>query len=456
MDTPLMNALLRYQKANRVRCHMPGHKGKDDPIFGPLLSFDVTEISGTDSLYECSDALRETELLYSRLYDTADSLLSAGGSTLCIQTMLALVAKRGGHIIASRSIHVSAVNAMGLLGLNPVWVYPKGEAQLPGRILPEDIEKMLQTYPDALAVYITSPDYYGLVSDISAISEVCRRYHVPLLVDNAHGAHLRFLQPNRHPIALGASMCCDSLHKTLPTLTGAALLYLGQEFAAQFEGNGVSPSRSKEGGALYRQAKEKMSIFGSTSPNYLIMLSIDRCLSFLDNCDFTGMVKQIQELESIAQERGFRIPSGERDGCKLVLDATKLGYTGKELAQQMRDFGIEPEYADRVWVILLFSPLTEYRDYQTIKRFLHKLPALPERIVDPTPFVKPKISCTLSDAFLRDGEYLPLSQCEGRVAAAVKSPCPPGIPVVMPGEWIDKKLINVLKNSGISMLKVLK
>ncbi|WP_040195839.1 DegT/DnrJ/EryC1/StrS family aminotransferase [Candidatus Soleaferrea massiliensis] len=456
MDRPLLQAIEAYRHRQTVRCHMPGHKGKESGLFGKLCAYDVTEIPGTDSLYDCGGPLRLTELRLSALYGAADSLLSAGGSSLCIQTMLAMAAKRGGTLIASRSIHVSAVNAMGLLGLDPVWVYPRGEKHLAGRVQPGDVEQALRAHPDALAVYITSPDYYGIVSDIAAIAAVCRKHSVPLLVDNAHGAHLKFMERDMHPITLGASACCDSLHKTLPALTGAAALHLGKDYAVRYEPDGRLPAPRIQGCVLYRRAKEMMSVFGSTSPSYLIMLSIEDCCAQLPSLDFRLMAERIRRLEDIALAQGMRIPEGERDGIKLVVDATDLGYTGKALAQRMRADGIEPEYADAVWAILLFSPLTEPAEYDAVAQFLESLPhgrPLPGHLF---PSVLPEKCRTLPQAFLQESELLPVSECEGRIAAAVKSPCPPGIPVVMPGEKIDRKLIKLLNDSGILLLKVLK
>ncbi len=267
-ETPLRRALEEYIDAGWSRLHMPGHKGAPIEPFGPLAAYDLTEVEGTDSLFEDDGPLKELEEIFTQLYGTRSSVISAGGSTLCIQAMLRLVAREGGKVIAGRNIHAAAVNAMALLGLEPVWVYPQRytEERLIGRIAPADVAAVLQRESDICAVYITSPDYFGVMSDIEGIAEVAHAHGVPLLVDNAHGAHLRFLRGEDgrplHPMQLGADLCCDSLHKTLPALTGAALLHCNRE-------------------EYVPQLKGAMTVFGSTSSELpASMLSIDSTAAF--------------------------------------------------------------------------------------------------------------------------------------------------------------------------------
>ena len=256
MKPPLLDALEKQIGAGRARFHMPGHKGILPPPLCEAPAYDFTELPLTGSLFEGIGPMAETERAFSAFYNSGASLLSAGGSTLCIQAMLALGASPGGKIAAGRNCHAAAVNAMALLGLEPVWLYPdepSGTA-LPGRVSPALVGRALRENPDLQAVYLTSPDYFGVLCDVEAIAEICHRRRVPLLVDNAHGAHLAFF--GLHPMALGADLCCDSLHKTLPALTGAALLHLRD-------------------GARAEEARARMALFGSTSPSYLILLSVD-------------------------------------------------------------------------------------------------------------------------------------------------------------------------------------
>jgi arginine/lysine/ornithine decarboxylase len=188
-QTPLYQALRAYLQRDAARFHMPGHKGAAFPPFGECLAFDITEVAGADSLFEADGPLLQTEEALASLYGARRTLLSAGGSTLCIQTMLALAAGEGQKVIAGRNLHLAAVNAMALLGVEPVFVYPDGSsgAGIGGGLSRMALEAALREHPDVAAVYITSPDYFGVLSDIPALAALCRAHGVPLLVDNAMG-----------------------------------------------------------------------------------------------------------------------------------------------------------------------------------------------------------------------------------------------------------------------------
>ena len=187
ISTPLRAALEEYRKADWSRLHMPGHKGAALEPFGNLMEYDVTEVEGTDSLFEDDGPLKELEEIFTKLYGTRSTVISAGGSTLCIQAMLRMVARPNGKIVAGRNIHAAAVNAMALLGLEPEWVYPTRteEERLIGRLDPQQVEKqldaLLQKGEEVCAVYVTSPDYFGVMSDIRALAEVAHSRGVPLL-----------------------------------------------------------------------------------------------------------------------------------------------------------------------------------------------------------------------------------------------------------------------------------
>ncbi|WP_343252616.1 aminotransferase class I/II-fold pyridoxal phosphate-dependent enzyme [Ligaoa zhengdingensis] len=447
-QTPLFKAVSAYLARDASRFHMPGHKGfpanrsGERLPFGGAERYDITEVEGADSLYEADGALRALEEAYAKLYGSKRTLLSAGGATLCIQTMLALVAKLGGRVLAGRNLHTSAVSAMALLGLTPVWIYPDGAAGcgMGGRIRPEEVEECLRGDAGVCAVYITSPDYFGVLSDVGEIARICRFYRVPLLVDNAHGAHLKFQTPSLHPIDLGADLCCDSLHKTLPVLTGGALLHIGNP-------------------RYIPAAKQKMALFGSTSPSYLILLSIDRCAAYLE-CghvaeEFAAVRDRVKELEQLAVQKGFVPLTGPRDYTKLVLSVYNWGLTGAEFGARLREAGIEPEYVSGHWAVLMASPENTGGDYRRVSKFLNAwdLPSVGGEEYYPVPRLEAALS--LRDAIFAPSETVPVENSEGRVAASMVCPCPPGIPVVMPGEKINRDAVNLLKTSGNSIVKVI-
>ena len=191
MNTPLYNALVNHKRLNRSSFHTPGHKSSGI-INSELLELDYTELPDTDALFEASGVILESEKNLAELFDVKRTLISAGGCSLAIMTMIRLATMNGGKLLCGRNIHRSAVNAMTLLGVEPIWLLPRNNGAFTGRIYAEDVRKALAENSDICGCYITSPTYYGEISDIVGISKVCKEYNIPLLVDNAHGSHLKF------------------------------------------------------------------------------------------------------------------------------------------------------------------------------------------------------------------------------------------------------------------------
>lgn len=444
-QTPLLEAVEAYLERDASRFHIPGHKGFRDELFGSVARYDVTEVEGTDSLYEADGAIKKVEEAFAGIYGAKRTLLSAGGSTLCIQTMLALTAKPGGKVIISRSSHTSAVNAMALLGLTPLWLYPEKNVGsiVNSRVCIPEIEALLTEHgEDVCAVYITSPNYFGQISDIRSISEICRLYRVPLLVDNAHGAHLKFLKKSLHPLDHGADMCCDSLHKTMPVLTGGALLHIANE-------------------RYVLDAKRRMALFGSTSPSYLIMLSCDSCLNVCADPEYLSKLEfvceRIHGLETLAESKGFIPLDGVRDPAKLSLSVFNWGISGAEFAAKLRAAGIEPEYVNDLYAVLMATPYNIGGDYRRVEKFLNAWNLTPVPSTPDFPeLYHPETVLDLRDAVLARTHPVPVEQSENCVASSMVCPCPPGIPVIMPGEQIDQNVIKLLKMAGINIIKVVK
>ena len=266
MQTPIVDFVRKYQKDGVTRFHMPGHKGQS--YLGCEWA-DITEIHGADSLYEADGIIAESERNASALFDSGRTFYSTEGSSQCIRAMLylALSQHRGKEkpvILAARNVHKAFVYAAALLDFDVEWIWPEeGMKSLCScKVSPEQIEEQIgQMLKDKkekpAAVYLTSPDYLGGQMDIRAIAEVCHREGILLLVDNAHGAYLHFLEESAHPLDLGADMCCDSAHKTFPVLTGGAYLHLHKSVAD----------------VLGEKGKQALALFGSTSPSYLILES---------------------------------------------------------------------------------------------------------------------------------------------------------------------------------------
>lgn len=445
MQTPIYDFLSRYRESGISRLHMPGHKGDlPFPALREISRLDITEIAGADALYEAEGIIGESEDNASALYGSRFTCYSAGGSTLGIQAMVAAVSSPGGSILAGRNAHMAFVNACALLDVQPIWMLPRYNDSfgVSGEMTPETVEEALKRYPQAGAVYLTSPDYLGCMSDVKGIADVCRRFHRPLLVDNAHGAHLRFLPRDRHPITLGAALCCDSAHKTLPVLTGGAYLHAGSSFP---------------GDKAF--LKSRMALFGSTSPSYLILLSLDLCNRYLEErgrADFAVLEQNAMQLQKAMEEKGFLPLCAHMDPTKLTFDAYAAGWRGEELAGWFRRQGIECEYAASRHVVLMLSPQNTRRDLHRILQSIRALALHTPLCAADGPFVLPETVMPLRQAMFASSERIPVEQARGRVAAETRIKCPPGVPVIVAGEEIGENTQKLLKKSSIATINVVK
>lgn len=435
MNTPISDYLKKYSESNILRCHMPGHKGR---ITG--YERDITEISGADSLFEAEGIIAESEKNMSRLYGTAATAYSAGGSTLCIQAMLAIMKQEDRKIIAVRNVHRAFLNAVALLDLEVEWIIPRYSGGiLSGKILMDEVEEKLKCQDKPCCLYVTSPDYTGHITDIKRLGALCRKFNARLLVDNAHGAHLPFFEENFHPIALGADLCCDSAHKMLPALTGAAMLHTSREEYSD-------------------KLKQAMSLFASTSPSYLILESLDRCVGYIENNirrDIAENLKCICRMKDEISQLVF----GEGEPFHITIRADKSGIKGGSLAENLRKRGVECEYSDENTVILLMSPMNCGEDYKRLQKALwESSEAAEKRIYKEEDFYIPVPETVMSvrKAVFSATEEIPVENSEGRICASVKVPCPPAIPIAVSGEIIRIEHINIFKRYGISTVNVVK
>ncbi|MGB4661180.1 MAG: hypothetical protein WBI07_18555, partial [Mobilitalea sp.] len=274
MKTPIYDFVQNYRKQDISRLHMPGHKGH---VFLGCEEIDITEIQSADSLYEASGIIAESEDIATSLFESEHTYYSTEGSSQCIQAMLYLTLQQSKTstdsnrpvLLAARNVHKAFVHACALNDLDVTWMYPDDDTShsiCSCVITPSQLERSILAMPQkAIAVYVTSPDYLGIQMDIAGLASVCKKFDLPLLVDNAHGAYLKFLPVPQHPMDLGATMCCDSGHKTLPVLTGGAYLHISKEAPPSYSSN----------------ARSALSLFGSTSPSYLILQSLDLCNRYL-------------------------------------------------------------------------------------------------------------------------------------------------------------------------------
>lgn len=440
--TPLYDALKVHKSLNRASFHTPGHKNSKKILKKRLLELDFTELPDTDSLYEATTAIKEAEALMSQLYGSKRTIFSAGGCTLCIQTMLKLALPYGGKVIASRMIHKSAVNTMALLNAEVKWLMPKIDYNLSNftQINAGEIDKILQKNKDFDCVYITSPDYFGHIANIESIAKICHKYGVPLLVDNAHGAHLKFLSRGIHPITLGADMVADSAHKALPVLTGGAFLHIANEKYMQ-------------------NAKQAMSIFGSTSPSYPIMASLDICREWLSKNGKKAYLKlenDVAKIKKIAKEKGVLDDCENVDPVRLALNTAKIGISGDDAAKYFRKKGIEPEFSDRERVVFISTPMNAKKDFVRLRNAIKMLTVGEIVQNQPQIFDLPIIKKSLHEALFSDSEAVKTRDSLRKISANTVCPCPPGIPILLPGEIVTENSIKNLLYYGIFSIDVIK
>lgn len=443
MKTPIADFVRSYAASDSVRLHMPGHKG-NGPLGCEVL--DITEVQGADALYEAEGIIAESEKNAAGLFGAGRTVYSTEGSSQCIRAMLYLAltnraAEAAPVVVAARNVHRAFVYAAALLDLEVVWLWPEESHSLCS--CPVTVESLRQTLealsaPPA-AVYITSPDYLGEMADIAALADVCHQYGTILVVDNAHGAYLRFLPQSMHPLDLGADLCCDSAHKTLPVLTGGAYLHICKQLPGKFREN----------------AKIAMAMFGSTSPSYLTLMSLDLCnksLSAEYPRQLETFLQRMEQLKERLAGNGWQIRN--TDPLRLTCFMPER-LSGIEKADQLRQFRLECEYADQEHLVMMLSPLNRLMDIDRILECFgnNLLPAAKTRLL---PLVKGEKACSIRQALFSQRETVPVEKAEGRICGAPTVACPPAIPIAVSGERIGIEAIELFRYYGIQTIDVLK
>ena len=514
MKTPVIDFITEYENAQTTRLHMPGHKAQ------ALLGFegrDITEIKGAGELYESTGPVGEAEAYTAELFGSAKTCWSTEGSSQCIRAMLAMTREQGirtletdsaarPYILAARNVHRSFLTACALLDLDIEWLWPeKSEYTLCScPVTARQVnERLIACDILPIAVYLTSPDYLGGLQDIQGIADVCHKYGVPLLVDNAHGAYLKFLPTSLHPLDLGADLCCDSAHKTLPAVTGCAYLHISKAAPTSFA----------------EIAKKYMALFGSTSPSWLLLQSLDKCNELLATeypAALTTCVERLTKLKEKLSNAGWVLLDVDNPTCgtefdeftvvkcnpttadaketgyafsaveplKLTINATASGCTGPELADALRTHNIECEYADPDYVVLMPSPYNTDEDWTRLEEALlggntaptastatttnvastantattQNAPvALKPRLTQTTTnftLHPPKRVLTPRQAMLAPSTTVPVEQAVGKVLATGTLSCPPAVSVITAGELITEDALPVLKHYGVTEVEV--
>ena len=452
--TPVQDFLLEHRRKNPVSFHMPGHKGSKlyrecgyGEFLDSFMDCDITEIPGADNLFQAESILREAQERYAKLYEVKKSYLQINGSSGAnIAAMLATVPK-GKKIIMARNCHKSCFNALSLGDIRPVYVYPEliEEYGISGAVPPEDIERLLEENRDAEAVILPSPNYYGICSDIKRIAEIVHKHNKILIVDQAHGAHLKFFSRfgiKNMPVSAeeaGADIIVNSIHKTLASLTESALLNVNSDRVD------------------LQLLEDRLQAIESTSPSYILMASLDINASIIAERGeelFSRWAEALDWFYAKADSiRGLRtinnLPGLDR--TKINISFGDLGISGAELEQMlMNEFGIFIELFTGDLLMCMTGIGSTEEDIRRLAEALDKIPEAgsrkkSERINNEgSRTYQPAAKAELSDVPVKKRK-VKLTEAEGLVCASSIIPYPPGIPLICPGESITAEAIATIK-----------
>ncbi len=439
--TPICDFIENYKNSEAVRLHIPGHKGKlisNDKI-SEIYPYDITEFFGADDLFKPDGIIAKSEEIATKIFGSAKTCYSTFGSTACIEAMLASVCKENDSVIVARNCHKSFMNTAVLLGLRPCFIGScdkKLSSVVSLEITADDVRACLEENPEAVCVFLTSPDYFGKILDIKAISKVVKEYGKILIIDGAHGAYFPFLSEDISPLALGADMYCSSAHKTLPVLTGGAYIHSN----------------------LQLDFKEKMQLFTSTSPSYIIMQSLDHCNAILSDNFKVKLNETAIKITDLKQKLSIKFKIVNSEPLKITIDFGE-DFDAIKIAEFLCSLGIFSEYYDSRFIVFMFSPYNSCEDYDrffkalseiSLEDFQSEIPPI-EFFLEDKKFVK-----TPREAYFSEKVSVSLEDSVGKICGKTIDLCPPCIPLVVLGEKIEENDIKILKNYGIFSAVVLK
>ena len=439
--------LIRYAKSDYYPFHMPGHKRRLGSDADPY-QIDITEIEGFDNLHAPKEILYDTRKRAADLYGADSSYLLVNGSTCGILAAVSAAVKKGGKLLMARNCHKAVYHAAYMRGLRVRYVYPGiNEFGIQGAITPESVEKALQEDPGTEAVVITSPTYDGMVSDVENIAGIVHSYGIPLIVDEAHGAHFGF-----HPyfpqtaVRLGADLVIQSMHKTLPSLTQTAVLHVRTSLVNE------------------QEIRKFLGIYETSSPSYVFLAGMERCIRMIaeqGNVLFstyaerlTNFYRETKKLSGITVLENGKKNNGRSDPSKLLITGAKLGLNGRRLYDLLlEDYHLQMEMCSGSYVLAMTSVMDSEEGFS---RLLHALMDIEQRAEgkeagffkeggEVKDFIErvyrrnPK-QMEIAEAWEGDRLEVPLMESVGCVAGEFVSLYPPGIPLLVPGEVITEEL----------------
>ncbi len=450
MSAPLYDFLKSYRNEKPFPFHMPGHlmgKGLSD-ILKQAGTLDITEIPGSDNLHAPEGVIREAQDLAAGFFGAKKTYFLVNGSTVGIHAMIHAACKPGGRILIGRDCHRSVLNAIALLDVEPVFVMPLYDTDLkmPTGYRAEDIASLLDHYPDISAVLLTRPNYYGFASPLAEIADLVHKKRIPLLIDEAHGAHFIFHDKlPKTALDMGADLCVQSLHKTLPAMTQTALLHVGKKSLIDAD-----------------KVFTYLSMLQTTSPSYVLMASIDFMRETMEregrvlySSLYDRLSRFYERLSHLPGIHRVCVPAGdnplEPHGNGPCCDFTRLvlsfdGISGFEAEAFLRTRkNIVVEMADLYHIVLIVTP---YHTDEDLSALLEGLMALVQssqahrgvRVCQKPPMALPQKQMGVRAALFGKHRELSLKEAAGHISGSAIVPYPPGIPLVYPGEVISSEL----------------
>ena len=448
----LYRALETYSQENYYPFHMPGHKRNPKTVNTNLpFDRDITEIEGFDNLHHPEGILKKAQETVADVYGTREAYYSINGSTAALLAAVSAAVPRNGQILIARNCHKAVYHALYLRNLTPTYIYPQMDPKwwINGGISPDKVERALAENPEIRAVLITSPTYDGVVSDIEKIAEIVHSYEIPLIVDEAHGAHFHF--SNYFPVSaadLGADLVIQSFHKTLPSMTQTAVLHNCSERVDN------------------RLVRRFMGIYQSSSPSYILMASMDACMEKMAS-DGNEMFREFTRILEKARRRlseckYIRLVSPEigetgvfaYDRSKLVFSTRYASITGMELAQiLLQKYHIQVEMETEHYVLALAAVGDSESGFERLCQAIEEINReeaqkkreTGEQNTERTAYTSLNQFMSITEALESESEICKLEESIGRISAEFGYLYPPGIPLIVPGEQITGQFIRNMR-----------
>lgn len=456
LETPLFDALLAHRNRHPIQFHIPGHKKGQgmDPAYREfigdnVLSIDLINIAPLDDLHAPKGVIQQAQALAAEAFGADHTFFSVQGTSGAIMTMILTVVGPGDQIIVPRNVHKSIMSAIVFAGAIPIFIHPEVDTELgiSHGISPESVEKALTTYPNAKAVLVINPTYFGFVADLQRIVDIVHARNIPVIVDEAHGVHIKFHDDlPLSAMQAGADMAATSIHKLGGSMTGSSVLNI------------------KEGLVSAKRAQSVFSMLTTTSTSYPLLASLDTArrqlavngYELLDDAirlakDARKRINTIPHIHCVGREKLGTSATFDMDPLKLLISVKDLGITGHLAEEWLRqNANLEVELSDLYNILCLITIGDTKKEINLLINALNRMSQAfdSEATITETNVKIPEIpalAMTPRDAFYAQTESIPLAQAEGYICAEFIMVYPPGIPLFIPGEIITQSTIDFIQ-----------